>query len=124
MSGQVILETQRLRTVQHPNRVGDLVDSLIGSKNFLPKHVTRVTSASLLPAPLRLLSRCIDRRDCVWRSWTDGNQIWFFEASFSLDLSRERGKPVIQLREYDEASEIVRVLTFVSTGHHQWQQCE
>lgn len=117
------METQRLRTVQHPGRVADLLDSLIGSRPILPPSLTRVMSTSGLPAPLRLLSRCIERRDSVWRAWTDGARVWFLEALFSLELSRERGKPVIQLKQYDELGDVTRVLTFVSTPDHGWQQC-
>lgn len=118
------METQRLRTVQHPGRIGDLLDSLIGSVPLVPAGATRVASAAVLPAPLRLLSRLIDRRDSVWRAWSEGGRIWFFEALFSLDLSRERGKPVIRLMQYDEVGDVARVMTFVSTIEHGWQQCD
>jgi len=120
----VIMETQRLRTVQHPGRIGDLLDSLIGSVPLVPAGAIRVASAAVLPAPLRLLSRLIDRRDSVWRAWSEGGRIWFFEALFSLDLSRERGKPVIRLMQYDEVGDVARVMTFVSTIEHGWQQCD
>ena len=119
----VIMETQRLRTVQHPARVGDLLDSLLGTQQMIPPGLIRVVSASLLPAPLRVLSRCIERRDGAWRAWTDGARVWFFEALLSLALSRERGKPVIQLKEYDEVGDLERVMTFVSTAAHGWQRC-
>ena len=118
------METQRLRTVQHPGRIGDLLDSLIGSVPLVPAGAIRLASAAVLPAPLRLLSRLIDRRDSVWRAWSEGGRIWFFEALFSLDLSRERGKPVIRLMQYDEVGDVARVMTFVSTIEHGWQQCD
>ena len=117
------METQRLRTIQSPRRLSNLLDSLTGSWQILPPGLTRITSAPLLPAPLRLLGRCIERGDSLWRAWTDGARIWFFEALFSLELSRERGKPVVQLKQYDEAGDVKRVLTYVSTPEHGWQQC-
>ncbi len=103
--------------------MGDLVDSLIGSTRLIPVEATRVTSTAILPPRLRLLSRRIDRRHCIWRSWSDGARIWFFEGGFSLELSRERGKPVIELREYDEIGNIRQSLTFVSTAGHGWEKC-
>ena len=117
------METQRLRTIQHPGHVGDLLDSLVGARQLLPAGLLRVLSAGLLPAPLRLLSRIIERRDSEWRAWTDGTRVWFFEAVLSLDLSRERGKPVVRLTRYDEAGDVVGVSTFVATVEHGWQQC-
>lgn len=119
-----IVETQRLRSVQHPRRVGRLLDSLLDSDRFIPERANRITSAAELPAPLRRLSRLIDGADSVWRSWSDGRRIWFFEAVFSLELSRERGKPVIQLREYDEVGDLSRSRLFVQTAEHGWQACE
>ena len=117
------MDTQQLRTIQHPGHLGDLLDSLVGARQLLPGGVLRVVSAGLLPAPLRLLSRIIERRDCQWRAWTDGTRFWFFEASFALDPSRERGKPVVRLTRYDEAGDVAHVLSFVATAEHGWQQC-
>ncbi len=118
------MQTERLRTIQHPGRVGDLLESLIESRQVVPPGLTRVASATALSSPLRLLSRAVERRDSIWRAWTDGARVWFFEALFALALSRERGKPVIELREYDEMGEIMRVMTFVSTSAHGWQRFE
>ena len=84
--------------------MGRLLDSLLGSDSFIPVNATPINTAVELPAPLRRLSRLIDGQDSVWRSWREGKRIWFFEGVYSLDLSRERGKPVMNLREYDEAA--------------------
>ncbi len=104
--------------------MGRLLDSLLDSERFVTSHATRVNSAAALPAPLRRLSRLIDRQDSVWRSWTDGPRIWFFEGVFSLELSRERGKPVLNLREYDRVGDLLRARMFVLTSDHGWQKCE
>lgn len=117
------METQRLRAVQHPGRVGRLLDSLLGSVSFIPVSATPINTAAALPVPLRRLSRLIDGQDSVWRSWRDGKRIWFFEGVYSLELSRERGKPVMHLREYDEIGDLRRSLTFVLTPEHGWQGC-
>lgn len=96
---------------------------MIGSTRLIPAGAAPVTSTALLPSRLRLLSRSIERRHCIWRSWSDDVRIWFFECTFSLELSRERGKPVIELREYDEIGNIRQSLTFVSTAGHGWEKC-
>lgn len=117
------METQRLRAVQHPDRVGQLLDSLLASDHFIPANSIRINGARSLPVLLRRLSRLIDRRDSVWRSWTDGSRNWFFEGVYSLELSRERGKPVIHLREYDEVGDLRCTRTFVLTTDQGWQAC-
>ncbi len=90
---------------------------------MIPTHATPLIGSAALPAALRRLGRQIDRQDSVWRSWSDGRRVWFFEGVYCLEPSRERGKPVIQLREYDEVGDLRGSRLFVLTADHGWQVC-
>jgi hypothetical protein len=97
-----------------------LLDSLRDCARCVTALASRVNSA---PAPLRHLSRLIDRQDSLWRSWADEPRIWFFEGVLSLELSRERGKPVLNLCAYDRVGDLLRSRMFVLSADHRWRKC-
>jgi hypothetical protein len=44
-------------------------------------------------------------------------------AKFSLDRSRERGLPVVEVRRYDESGAIEESGTWVRIEKNSWQRC-
>jgi hypothetical protein len=114
------MATESLRDPDPPERISELLESLLASRCMLPPGLTALASARALPEPLCLLSCAIERRESIWRAWTDGTRVWFFEAL--LGHARHHGQPSIELIEYDEAGNVVRVLTFVATFAHGWQR--
>jgi len=117
------METKRLRAIQHPQRTTVLLESWVSSQNFLPVQAYRLRTLEELSAPLRELARRCNGGDSVWSAWTDGLRIWFVAAVPSLEHARECGKPVLQIRLYDERASMLSAEHCVHTMSHGWQRC-
>jgi hypothetical protein len=117
------METQRLRAIQHPNRATTLLESWASSQDIIPAKARRIRAASELSGPLRCLVRRCNSDGSVWCSWTYGHCIWFVAATPSLELGRERKKPVLQIKIYNECGEMTAAEAYVHTLHHGWQRC-
>jgi hypothetical protein len=49
--------------------------------------------------------------------------MWFVAGTSSLELSRERGRPVLQLLVYNEGGALKEALTCVQTVGKSWEKC-
>ena len=116
-----IMETRRLRAIQNPSRTLALLESYAASHELLTCAAYRITRVSELTAPLRRLV-CELEVDS-WCAWADAGQIWLFCATASLELSRERRKPVLQIRLYGQRGQLVEASTCVFTSDRGWQRC-
>lgn len=117
------METQRLRAIQHPNRVTTLLESWASSQDIIPAKARRIRAISELSPPLRgLVHRC-NADESVWCSWSHDHRIWFVAATLSLELARERKKPVLQIKIYNERGEMTAAAAYVHTLDHGWQRC-
>ena len=115
------METHRLRAIQHPSRTLALLESYAAAHELLTRTARRISKVSQLTAPLRRLARELEVDS--WCAWADAGQIWFFCATASLELSRERRKPVLQIRLYGHGGQLVEASTCVFTSDRGWQRC-
>jgi hypothetical protein len=84
-----------------------------------------VTSLSELTTPLRRLARTNALAEsAVWLAWCDDGPIWFVTGTISLDLSRERGRPVLQMRVYNREGTLKEALTCVQTPGNVWERID
>ena len=118
-----IMETQRLRALQHPNRATTLLESWATTQDIIPGEARRIRAESELSEQLRCLVRGCNVNGSVWCSWTDGHRIWFVAAAPSLELARERKKPVLKIKVYNECGEMTAAAVYVHTSDHGWQRC-
>ena len=118
------MQTLRLRTIQKPNQCEQLVEACVRARKMVPQHAARMTSLSDLSVPLRRLARKDALPESgVWLAWGDADAIWFVAGTTSLELSRERGRPVLQLRVYNKEGTLDEALTCVQTQANNWEQC-
>ncbi len=96
------METVRLRRIQEPSRVGRLLDAFVVRGDYLPSNVYQVRDSRELPKGLRRIVTLATVQGEAWSCWASGAQIWLFTCEMSLPLSRERGVPVLLVRQYDE----------------------
>ena len=121
---EIYMQTVRLRTTQKPNHCEELVDACVRGRKMVPDGAIRMTSLSELSIPLRRLARKNALGESsVWLGWTDAGAMWFVTGTTSLDLSRERGRPVLQLRVYNEEGALDEALTCVQTPANTWERC-
>ncbi len=117
------METQRLRAIQHPNRATALLESWASSQDIIPAKARRIRAVGELSEPLRGMVRRCYSDESVWCSWRFGHRIWFVAAAPSLELARERKKPVLQIKIYNERGEMMVAVAYVHTLEHGWQRC-
>jgi hypothetical protein len=118
------MQTVRLRSIQKPNQCEELVEACVRARRMVPQDAVRITSLSDLSIPLRRLARKNALPESsVWLAWGDAVAMWFVAGTTSLELSRERGRPVLQLRVYSEEGRLEEALTCVQTRANTWEQC-
>jgi hypothetical protein len=119
----IYTETLRLRTIQKPNLCEQSVDACVRSRKMVPHDAVRLTSLSELTIPLRRLARTNALAEsAVWLAWSDDGPIWFVTGTISLALSRERGRPVLQMRVYNRDGALEEALTCMHTTANVWEQ--
>jgi hypothetical protein len=118
------MQTVRLRSIQKPNHCEQLVEACVRARKLVPPDAVRITSLSDLSIPLRRLARTNALPESsVWLAWGDSVAMWFVAGTTSLELSRERGRPVLQLRAYNEAGRLEEAITCVQTRANTWELC-
>jgi hypothetical protein len=121
---EIYMQTVRLRSIQKPNQCEALVESCVRGRRMVPNSAVRLTSLSELSLPLRRLARKNAMPgSSVWLAWGEGDAMWFVTGMSSLELSRERGRPVLQLLVYNENGALKEALTCVQTAANNWEQC-
>jgi hypothetical protein len=116
-------DTKRLRTIQKPNLCEQSVDACVRSRKMVPHDAIRVTSLSELTTPLRQQARTNALTEsAVWLAWSDDGAIWFVTGTISLELSRERGRPVLQMRVYNRDGALEEALTCMHTTADAWER--
>jgi hypothetical protein len=118
------MQTARLRSIQKPNHCEELVEACVRGRKMVPHGAVRMTSLSELSISLRRLARKNALPESsVWLAWGDAGAMWFVAGTTSLELSRERGRPVLQLRVYNEEGTLDEALTCVQTPANNWERC-
>src|ERR1051326_9187 len=96
------METMRLRNIQHPSEVERLLESYISRAVNLPAGAYRMRAAGTLANEPRVLVTQAVKLGKTWSCWTHGTQTWLFTAEMPMELSRERGAPVLQVNFYGD----------------------
>ena len=117
------METLRLQRIQKPSRVEQLLDLFVTSTNRVPDHAHPVRHPSGLSGILQHLVRQARGKHKVWSAWTDDRTTWLFMADMSLDLSRERGIPVLEIHAYSEHGELQEAGIWAQDKQGNWQRC-
>lgn len=100
------METRKLRQIQEPSRVEKLLETYISHAAPLPADAYQIRDSREVPQRLRsVLKRAVGQGE-TWSCWAHNARIWLFICELSLSLSRERGAPVLLVRQYDEDAEL------------------
>lgn len=117
------METLRLRRIQEPSRVERLLDAYVSRTRILPHGSYQLRDPRELPPSLRgVVSRATAQGE-AWACWAQGSHIWLFTCEMSLALSRERGAPVLLVRQYNEDGEVTDSGTWRFDAAGAWTRC-
>jgi hypothetical protein len=96
------METVKLRNLQQPSDVEQLLETYIAGSGLLPGGAYRVLQRADVPRELRRIQALATRTGQSWSCWTHKFHTWLFTAEMSLPLSRERGIPVLQVSQWSD----------------------
>lgn len=117
------METLRLRRIQEPSRVERLLDAYIARTASLPPSSYQVRDSRELPQSLRSVVERATAQGETWACWAQGSHMWLFVCEMSLALSRERGSPVIVVRQYNEDGDVTDSGTWRFDTLGAWTRC-
>lgn len=117
------MHTMRLFAYQRPSRIAALLGSLLQAPGRLPGRARQITDRSDLPSALQKVVLKSQHTEQVWSAWTDEGRIWLFMAEMSLELSRERGCPVLQVGSYEMDGKLKVWQLWACLNDGTWQQC-
>lgn len=117
------MQTMKLFAYQRPSRIAALLESLLQARACLPGTARKVTDRSELPSALQKIVIKSQHTEQIWSAWIDEARIWFFTAEMSLELSRERGCPALQVRSYEVDGKLKGWQLWACLNDGSWQQC-
>jgi hypothetical protein len=117
------METLRLRRIQQPSEVEELLEAFVSRGNFLPKACDRIRDSGALSPQLRRVLAGEAQQGHVWACWANNFQTWLFTCEMSLASSRERGAPVLKVNLYDETGELKETGTWLADPQGNWHRC-
>jgi hypothetical protein len=116
------METLRLRGIQNPSHVGQLLEALVEQGTLLPGDMHQIQDAAVLSHQLRaVVARAVDEGR-VWACWMDAHETHLFTCEMSLPLSRERGTPVLLVSRYDDKAELKDSGTWFADPQGKWRR--
>ncbi len=117
------MDTVRLKTIQVPDGTLNLLESFASSKVGVPPAAHRLQSLSELPPQLRRHVGVGPNKQYVWYAWSVGERTSLLTGALSLERSRERGRPVLEVRSYGEDGLLEESAAWVCTRADQWERC-
>ena len=118
------MKTQVLKAIQIPNRTLELLASFATDVLRVPDSAPRVTRLDDLPLHLRRHIGNGPGKQYVWFAWYTGERVSLVTGALSLELSRERGRPVLEVRSYDADGLLDEAATWVRTDATSWARCQ
>lgn len=117
------METRTLRKLQQPSGVEELLDAYIADSGLLPRGAHQIRDRAELSQELRRIVVLATHTGQAWACWTRNAQTWLFTAEMSLDLSRERGTPVLQISRYGDDGVLEGFGCWMADQKGKWHRC-
>lgn len=109
--------------MQQPSKVDALLREVVRERGALPADAYEIGDLGEVPASLRRIVQIAAHfgRSCsCWKD--DRNRHFLFVGEMSLELSRERGVPVLQVDQYGEDG-LMSSTKWVADHQGKWQRC-
>ena len=116
------MRTMKLRTLQEPSALDALLGSIVASQHWVTPEAPRISVLRDLPSALQKLAIKAVKGDGAWQAWTSYDGIRLFVAEMSLDLSRERGFPVLKVSYYDDEAQLQKHGVWFQLTDGGWRQ--
>jgi hypothetical protein len=100
------METVRLRAIQEPSRVERLLVAFALRSGIMTADAYMLRDQRAVPAVLQSVIFQAMREDRAWCAWKDNARMWLLTCEMRLELSRQRGSPVLDVQLYGEDGEL------------------
>lgn len=117
------MQTLRLRTLQQPSLVERLLQEFVRCARALPADAREIRDRSELPSKVQRLIIQATNAGQAWSCWTDDYRTWLFIGEMSMPLSRERGSPVLQVKQYMQDGSLTDAASWVADRTSRWRRC-
>ncbi len=118
------METQRLKSIQVPDRTVHLLESFACDRFGISRGAYRLRNLSELPPQLRRHVGDGPAQQYAWFAWQVDESIYLVTGSMSLERSRERGRPVLEIRSYNPRGMLEEFAAWVRTHGDHWERCQ
>ena len=106
--------------IQHPSKVGELLESYIAHSCVVPKGSYQIHRVGSVPREVRgALTHALEEGE-TWSCWVYGLRTWLFTCTMCRPLSRDRGAPVLQVSLYGSDGELQERGSWVPDQHGRW----
>lgn len=117
------VETLRLRKIQQPSQVERLLDAYISRSTVLPQGSYQIRDRDAVPSGLQRIVSQVFEQGKVWSCWRTGSSdTWLFTGEMSLELSRKRGTPVLQICLYNKDGALRDSDIWTTDPEGRWQR--
>jgi len=113
-------EVVRLRKIQHPSKVEELLESYISQSEVVPRGSYRIREPGSVPRNVRKVLTQAVKEGQSWSCRAHGLHTWLFTCNISGFLSRERGAPVLQVNVYGDDGGLRDCGTWTPDQHGKW----
>ncbi|MGH8144364.1 MAG: hypothetical protein ACREU2_17860 [Steroidobacteraceae bacterium] len=111
------MRTLTLRSMQQPSYLDTVLYALVMELGVLPNDAYPVRDPEKLPPVLRQIARKATHVGQSWGCWTDERaRHWLFVAELPLT----RGKPVLQLDQYNESGDLGSTSNWYCDDNDKW----
>ena len=119
------MQTLRMKAMQIPSGTLGLLESFASTVMHAASPDSRPlrTLSELPPAHRDRIGRGQDQQ-YIWYAWDDGKRVRLVTGALALEPSRERGRPVLEVRIYDENALLEESGSWVRTRVDTWERCD
>ena len=117
------METQRLKTIQVPDQTLEMLESFAVAVLGVPPEAYRVKRLAELPPQLRRHIGTKADQQYIWFAWSIGEQTSLLTGALEFEQSRERGRPVLEVRSYDADGRLEEAAAWIRNGPTDWVRC-
>jgi hypothetical protein len=116
--------TQRLKAIQFPAGTLSLLESFAFTYMRAAPNARPLRTLDELPPRHRQRIGGGQDQQYLWYAWAEGERVRLITGALALERSRERGRPVLEARMYDENGLLEESGTWLRTSHDQWERCD
>lgn len=116
------METTKLRTLQQRSLTEEFLLAVIEKLGRMPPDARRVLERSELPTNFQRLATRAESDEGAWAAWQSPTRAWLYTGQMSLDPSRGRGQPTLEVKTYDENGRLQNSAVWARGPAGTWQR--